>query len=87
MDRVTTTEQLAEALQRARPDLAGAEGGARGWAREAERELRRWGHDGHVVTLERVSPVAGQAGAVGCLFWCESCHVSQLMVLSQPAAG
>ncbi len=79
---MTTTEQLAEALQQAWPDLAGAEGGPRGRAREAERELERWGHQGHVFSLERVSSVAGRPGALGCLFWCESCHVSQLVVLS-----
>ena len=79
---MTTTEQLAEALAQARPAL---DGGAQALARRAERELRRWGHEGHVVDLERVTLVAGRPGALRWLFWCESGHVSQLLVLDEPA--
>ena len=77
---MTTTEQLAAALRRAWPPLSARR--APGLAREAERELRRWGHAGHEVSLERVGRISDEPGSLGCLFWCENCHVSQLVVLS-----
>ena len=75
---------MAAALTRARPELAGDE--ALALAREAARGLRRWGHDEHEVQLERVSRMPGEpgsSGSLGCLFWCERCHVSQLLVLGE----
>lgn len=78
-----TVEQLAAALEREQPQLSEAEGRAQGLAREAQRELSRWGHDGHELTLERVQRSPG-SGALTCWFWCESCHVAQLVVLDQP---
>lgn len=80
---MSTTKQLAEALARAWPQLAGTEGDAQGLAREAARGLRRWGHDDHDIRVERVSRILGEPGFLHCLFWCESCHVSQLLVLSE----
>ncbi|MDE2968458.1 MAG: hypothetical protein OXS30_13350 [Chloroflexota bacterium] len=78
-----TVEQLAGALEREQPQLSAAEGRAQGLAREAQRELSRWGHDAHELTLERVQRSPG-SGALTCWFWCESCHVAQLLVLDQP---
>lgn len=80
---MTTTEQLASALERAWPDLSRIDGETHELAREAERQLSRWGHAGHELTLERVDRGPG-SGALRCLFWCESCHVSQLLVLHEP---
>ena len=84
MQRVQASERLTQALAQARPDLVSDEGRLRALACEAARELRRWGHDGHELTLERVSRIPGAPGSSGflhCLFWCESCHVSQLLAL------
>ena len=83
---MNASEQLAEALARSQPELAADEARLRALAREAARGLRRWGHDEHDVKLERVSRMPGEqgsSGSLGCLFWCESCHVSQLLVLSE----
>ena len=76
-------EQLAAALTRAYSELAGAEGAAPALAREAVRELRRWGHAGCDVRLEWVRQKPGAPDSLSCLFWCESCHVSQLLVLNE----
>ena len=81
---MNASERLAAALARARPELAGDE--AQALAREAALELRRWGHDEHEIQRERVSRMHGEPGSwgsLGCLFWCESCHVSQLLVLGE----
>lgn len=84
---MNTTVQPEEALLldliQAWPELAGAEGRRRGLAREAARELRRWGHEGHDIQLERVSRMPGEPRTLRCLFWCEICHVSQLLVLRE----
>lgn len=72
--------QLAGALKRAQPQLSGAEGLTQELAHEAQRELSRWGHEGHELVLDRVQQPPG-AGALSCWFWCESCHVAQLLVL------
>lgn len=42
----------------------------------ANRELQEWGHDGHRVTVERITPYFGDAEVLRCSFWCETCHVS-----------
>lgn len=76
-----TVEQLADALQRAQPRLAGTAERAQELAGEAKRELARWGHAGHELVLERIHRPPGGSEALRCLFWCESCHVSQLLVL------
>ncbi|MXY71482.1 MAG: hypothetical protein F4Y97_00420 [Dehalococcoidia bacterium] len=78
-----TVEQLAGALDRAQPQLSEAEGRARWLARVAQRELDRWGHEAHELTLEQVDRRPG-SGALRCWFWCESCHISQLLVLDEP---
>ncbi len=80
---MNTIEQLASDLQQFRQELSGEEIELRGLAREAQRQLRRWGHEGHELTLERVARGPGSA-ALRCWFWCESCHVSQLLVLDEP---
>ena len=47
------------------------------------RGLRGWGHDEQDVKLERASPMPDRPSSLGCLFWCEVCHVSQLLLLSK----
>ena len=81
--RVIASEPVAKTEARDWPQLASADSPVQGLAPEAERELRRWGHGDHDVRLEWVSRIAGESGTVSCLFWCESCHVSQLLVLSE----
>ena len=81
--RVSTAEQLAGEIERLQPELAGDERGLQGLAGEARSQLARWGHEEHVLTLERVDRGPG-SGALRCWFWCESCHVSQLLVLDEP---
>lgn len=76
-------ERLAGALTRACPELAGAEGAAPALAREALRELVHWGHADCDVQLEWVRRKPGAPNSLSCLFWCESCHVSQLLALSE----
>ena len=80
---MNAAERLAEALTRACPELSGAEGAAPALEREAVRELRRWGHADCDVQLEWVRRKPGAPNSLSCLFWCESCHVSQLLVLSE----
>ena len=75
--------QWAGALERALPELSGDGSELQRWARAAQRELNRWGHEAHELTLERVDRGPG-SGALRCWFWCESCHVSQLLVLDEP---
>ncbi len=50
----------------------------------ANRELERWGHGDHEVTLEQVRPFFGDPEVLNCSFWCETCHVSQVVLLSPP---
>lgn len=52
-------------------------------AREALRELAHWGHADCDVQLEWIRRKPGAPSSLSCLFWCESCHVSQLLVLSE----
>lgn len=80
---MNSAERLAEALARARPEFAGDETRLRALAREAARGLRRWGHSDCDVQLEWVRRKPGAPDSLSCLFWCESCHVSQPLVLSE----
>lgn len=80
---MSASEQLAGALERVLPELSGNESELQRWAHAAERELNRWGHEAHEVTLERAGRGPGSR-ALRCWFWCESCHVSQLLVLGDP---
>lgn len=48
-------------------------------------ELRRWGHAGHEVALERAVAYFADPGRLRCSFWCETCHVAQVVLL--PAGG
>lgn len=80
-----TIGELAVALARAWPELAGRDDEAQKLAREAERQLARWGHGReHELFLERASGF-GEPPVLRCLFWCETCHVSQLVVLDMPS--
>ena len=80
---MSTTEQLAGALERILPELSGNGAALLRWARAVQRELNRWGHEAHELSLERADRGPG-SGALRCWFWCESCHVSQLLVLDEP---
>lgn len=51
----------------------------------AAAELRRWGHAGHEVALERAVAYFADPGRLRCTFWCETCHVAQVVLL--PAGG
>ena len=49
-------------------------------AERVNHELAVWGHAGHEVALERVKPFYGDPGVLRLTFWCETCHVSQMML-------
>ncbi|MDE2745712.1 MAG: hypothetical protein OXI41_06965 [Chloroflexota bacterium] len=51
----------------------------------ANRELREWGHDGHQVTVERITPYFGNPEVLRCSFWCETCHVSHHSLIAMPS--
>jgi len=53
----------------------------------ANRELREWGHDGHQVTVERITPYFGNPEVLRCSFWCETCHVSHHALINMPFSG
>lgn len=55
-------------------------------AERAKGELDAWGHADHEVTLERVIPFFIDRRVLRWAFWCETCHVSQLALLSRPEA-
>lgn len=48
-------------------------------------ELRRWGHAGHEVALERAVACFADPGRLRCSFWYETSHVAQIVLL--PAGG
>lgn len=82
-----TTDQVEEALSRSQPPLTYPATVLDQVARNANAELRAWGHTGHQITTERVAPYFGDAGVLLWNFWCETCHVSQLALLSRPLGG
>ena len=43
--------------------------------------LRRWGHTGHEVALERAVAYFADPGRLRCTFWCETCHVAHVVPL------
>ncbi|MYJ92707.1 MAG: hypothetical protein F4038_06620 [Chloroflexi bacterium] len=53
----------------------------------ANRELREWGHDGHQVTVERITPYFGDSQVLRCSFWCETCHVSHHALINMPLSS
>ena len=53
----------------------------------ANRELREWGHTGHRVTVERITPYFGDSQILRCSFWCETCHVSHHALINMPLSG
>ena len=85
-DLVLTTEQVEAALEEVEPSTRYPVGGIAQLVEHANLELRNWGHAGHQVTLERVTPFFGDPGVLNWAFWCETCHVSQLALLARPAA-
>ena len=81
---VITPPQLKRALELIDPQASHPARDISRLADRANQELAAWGHAGHELTLERVSRLPGEPGALGCLIWCEGCHVSQLLVLPEP---
>jgi len=81
---VDTTEQIAGAIAGFGPELASSEGPADHLAREVRRTGEGWGHGEHVLVLEQVTAF-GDPPRLRCLFWCESCHVSQHVMLQGPS--
>ncbi|MCY3923360.1 MAG: hypothetical protein OXG27_13350 [Chloroflexi bacterium] len=79
-----TAKQVEAALARAEPQAEYQLNGLALLAERANGELSAWGHEGHEVTLERVIPFYGDPGVLRWAFWCETCHVSQLALLSRP---
>ena len=82
-----TAKQVEAALAQAAPQAKYPLNGLALLAERANGELSAWGHDGHEVTLERVVPFFGDRRMLRWAFWCETCHVSQLALLSRPEAG
>ena len=82
-----TAKQVEAALARAVPQAEYQLNGLALLAERANGELRAWGHEGHEVTLERVVPFLGDPRVLRWAFWCETCHVSQLALLSRPEIG
>ena len=81
-----TASQMAAALAEAEPQAEYQPAGLALLAERANGELDAWGHAGHEITLERVIPFYGDPGVLRWAFWCETCHVSQLALLSRPEA-
>ena len=80
-----TPQQVQLALRLIEPRSSYAPSGLSLVAERANNELAAWGHAGHEVALERVIPFFGDRRVLRWSFWCETCHVSQLALLSQPA--
>lgn len=79
-----TTVQVEAALAQAEPQTKYQRNCLALLAERANGELDAWGHAGHEVTLERVIPFYGDTRVLRWAFWCETCHVSQLALLSRP---
>lgn len=79
-----TAAQVEAALAQAEPQAEYQLNGLALLAERANGELDAWGHAGHEVTLERVIPFFGDRRVLRWAFWCETCHVSQLALLSRP---
>lgn len=79
-----TASQVGAALAEAEPQTDYQPAGLALLAERANGELDAWGHAGHEVTLERVIPFYGDRRVLRWAFWCETCHVSQLALLSRP---
>jgi len=82
-----TPQQVQLALELVEPQGRYASDDLTLVAERANEELAAWGHAGHKVALERVVPFNGDPRVLRWTFWCETCHVSQLALLSRPAAG
>lgn len=78
-----TAAQVQAALAEAEPQAEYQLNGLALLAERANGELDAWGHEGHEVTLERVIPFYGDPNVLRWAFWCETCHVSQLAMLSR----
>ena len=55
--------------------------------RRADGELDAWGHQGHQITLERAKAHFADPSVLRCVFWCDSCHVAQVVLLGAPGPG
>lgn len=79
-----TPERVEAGLAQAAPETKYKASALALLAGRANNELSAWGHTGHEVTLERVIPFFGDPRVLRWVFWCETCHVSQLASLSRP---
>ena len=79
-----TPQQVELALELVEPQNSYAPSGLSLVAERANNELAAWGHAGHEVELERVVTFYGDPRVLRWSFWCETCHVSQLALLSRP---
>ncbi|MXV79896.1 MAG: hypothetical protein F4X58_13370 [Chloroflexi bacterium] len=81
-----TAEQVEAALAQAEPYPGYQPSALALLAERSNNELTAWGHEGCEVTLERVIPFDGDPRVLRWAFWCETCHVSQLALLTRPEA-
>jgi len=81
-----TANQVELAIARVEPPCSDGPNGLALMAEAVNGELSAWGHAGHEVTLERVLPFFGDPGVLSWHCWCETCHVSQLVLLARPEA-
>ena len=79
-----TSEQVEAALQDAEPGVVYPREEIVVLAERANKELRAWGHAGHRVAVERVTPFFGSPSVLRWVFWCQNCHVSQVALLENP---
>lgn len=85
---VVTVQQVERALaqveagesEEARAAAMNAAADAARLTGQVNHELAAWGHAGHEVALERARPFYGDPGVLRLTFWCETCHVSQMML-------
>ena len=81
-----TTAKIEAALGRSLPAVEYDRDALALQGERAHGELDAWAHAGHEVSVERVIPFIGDPGLLRWVFWCESCQISQLALLSRPAA-
>jgi hypothetical protein len=48
---------------------------------QASAELREWGHSGHQIMIERADVYFADSNVLRCAFWCQTCHVAQVVLL------
>ena len=82
-----TTQQVRLTLELVEPQTTFSTSSIPLLTAPANKELAAWDRAEHEVALERVIPFFGDPRVLRWSFWCETCHVSQLALLSRPAAS